>query len=199
MKVSLYYFFAALLVSVLGWMSYRCSTGSEKNATSESHRLDPDKMPGAVATAQEALIGALQKGLSQGRPAQAVTYCNERALPVTDSLSQALDLTIRRTALRWRNPANRPDSALTDILTQWESEIQNGVVPQPRFAQAPNGHERYVAPIILKPLCLNCHGNPESGEVTPETLAEIRRLYPEDHAIGFKVGDLRGAWVIEAR
>lgn len=199
MKVSSYYIFTALLVFVLGWVSYRCGSGSKKNTTSEIRRLDPDKMPGAVATAQKTLLGALQKGLSQGSPAQAVTYCNERALSVTDSLSQALGLVMRRTALRWRNPANRPDSVLTEILTQWESEIQNGVVPQPRFAQAPNGHERYVAPIILKPLCLNCHGNPETGEVTPETLAEIHRLYPEDHALGFKVGDLRGAWVIEAR
>jgi hypothetical protein len=158
---------------------------------------NPEELAKIVARSQESLLGTLRKGLSQGSPATAISYCQERALPVTDSLSRSMGYKIRRTALRWRNPDNRPDSSLQALLIQWDKEIKAGIVPQPRFLDGIHGPKRYVAPIILKPLCLNCHGDPSLGEVAPETLAEIRRLYPEDKALGFKVGDLRGAWVVE--
>ena len=45
-------------------------------------------------------------------------------------------------------------------------------------------------------LCLNCHGEP-GKEINESTLEKINSLYPEDKAIDFKVGDLRGMWSIE--
>jgi hypothetical protein len=56
----------------------------------------------------------------------------------------------------------------------------------------------YSAIVITNPLCLNCHGTP-GLELLPANHAFIRRLYPEDEAIGFRLGDLRGLWRIDFR
>jgi hypothetical protein len=51
----------------------------------------------------------------------------------------------------------------------------------------------YVEPIMLQPLCLTCHGS----ELAPGVAEQISELYPEDHAIGFEAGDLRGVFWLE--
>jgi hypothetical protein len=51
----------------------------------------------------------------------------------------------------------------------------------------------YVEPIYLQPLCATCHGD----AVEAGLLEHIRGLYPEDEAVGFRVGDLRGLfWAV---
>ncbi len=44
-------------------------------------------------------------------------------------------------------------------------------------------------------MCLNCHGT-AGVQVKENTLAKIHQLYPEDRAMNFKEGDLRGVWHI---
>ena len=54
----------------------------------------------------------------------------------------------------------------------------------------------YVEPIYLKPLCANCHGE----NVAPDLLVRIREHYPDDDAIGFRVGEFRGLfWALVER
>ena len=47
-----------------------------------------------------------------------------------------------------------------------------------------------------QPLCLKCHGQPER-EIAPSTMEVLRRLYPEDRATGFRLGELRGMWRVD--
>jgi hypothetical protein len=44
-------------------------------------------------------------------------------------------------------------------------------------------------------MCLACHGDPQK-DIQPAVLQTISKLYPDDKAIGYKEGDLRGAWHI---
>jgi hypothetical protein len=39
--------------------------------------------------------------------------------------------------------------------------------------------------------CLACHGSPKQFDVAVADL--LREKYPDDRAVGYKVGDLRGA------
>jgi hypothetical protein len=57
------------------------------------------------------------------------------------------------------------------------------------------GMVHYFKPILLQPLCLNCHGN-EELDISPAVLAMLKKEYPEDKATGFAAGDLRGMWHI---
>lgn len=147
----------------------------------------------------QATFGALSSQLMQavkaGGVPNAIEYCNLAAYPLTDSMAQAMQAHIRRTALRYRNPQNAPTEAERRILTAFQAQMENGETPKPVVeAQGPDSVSFY-APIVLMEACLKCHG--EVGEqISPDDYALIQQKYPEDQAIGFATGDLRGAWSI---
>ena len=54
----------------------------------------------------------------------------------------------------------------------------------------------YYKPIKTgMPTCLKCHGS--SAEIESKTLALINEKYPDDKAVGYSQGDLRGMWKIK--
>ena len=55
--------------------------------------------------------------------------------------------------------------------------------------------KHFYAPIIMKPNCLVCHGT-INETVNIKTDSIIKSLYPNDKAIGYAEGDLRGIWSI---
>jgi hypothetical protein len=58
-------------------------------------------------------------------------------------------------------------------------------------ATLPNGKPNPNLP------CLKCHGSIESGDVTADLLEAIEKDYPYDMALGYKAGNIRGAWTIK--
>jgi hypothetical protein len=50
---------------------------------------------------------------------------------------------------------------------------------------------RYLKPVVANAMCLTCHG--EKAKIPPAVQAVLAREYPDDHATGFSVGDVRGA------
>jgi hypothetical protein len=48
-----------------------------------------------------------------------------------------------------------------------------------------------MKPIIVQVECLNCHGS--RTDIMPDVKNLIAQNYPGDKAIGYKMGDLRGA------
>jgi hypothetical protein len=53
---------------------------------------------------------------------------------------------------------------------------------------------RFMKAIPMKEFCLRCHGDPAG--MKPELKGTIAKLYPDDAAVGFKAGDLRGAFSV---
>jgi hypothetical protein len=43
-------------------------------------------------------------------------------------------------------------------------------------------------------MCTACHGTPE--QISPEVKAKLDQLYPNDKAVNYKPGELRGAVVV---
>jgi len=58
-------------------------------------------------------------------------------------------------------------------------------------ATLPNGQPNPNLP------CLKCHGSIVSGDVTTDLLDVIEVLYPYDMALGYKAGNIRGAWTVK--
>jgi len=50
----------------------------------------------------------------------------------------------------------------------------------------------YIKAIPVKEVCLNCHGN----NVSKEVLRQIKEYYPDDKAIGYQLGEIRGAFSV---
>ncbi len=142
------------------------------------------------------LSGRLKAAMKEGGPIYAIQFCNEQALPLTDSLSKAFQVKIKRTSLRLRNEQNTPDSLELYMLGLYE-QIEK--MQKPLVSKAMITHDqrlRYFAPIRLKPQCLQCHGA-VGREVADSVYAVIKEKYPNDKATGFQVGQLRGMWSLD--
>jgi hypothetical protein len=147
--------------------------------------------------AQKALLQRVSAALQEGGPVYAVEFCRLQALPLTDSLSKAYQVQISRVAQRNRNPHNQ--AAGNEELALFEKYAQQRASGQALADTAwlQGNQVVYYKPIMLgMPACLQCHGVPES-EIDGQTLAVIREKYPEDKAIGFALGELRGLWKLQ--
>lgn len=150
----------------------------------------------SIATATfAALSGQLQSALQEGGVAHAIGYCNTVAYPLVDSLSEVHQAQIRRTSEQVRNPKDAPLPREEVQLASYAQQMQSGEDLRPVVRPIDEDRIAFYAPITMQPLCLACHGK------VGETLAEadyqlIREKYPEDEAVGYQAGDLRGMWSI---
>jgi len=80
------------------------------------------------------------------------------------------------------------------VLLDLEAKLADGALPK-EVAEVVNDDAgprlRYLRPLVIKGTCLNCHGDVESME--PELRTVLEERYPDDEAVGYQEGDLRGA------
>lgn len=147
----------------------------------------PAREPEVLAHFKRDLQDALRTGMTQG-PVEAIAACRLRAPEIAKALSRD-GVRLGRTSHRLRNPSNAPPDWVSPIL---DAYVANPADRTPRTTALPDGQSGYVEPILTQPLCLACHGK----VLAPDVSARIKELYPEDEAVGFEVGDLRGVfWV----
>ena len=140
---------------------------------------------------QKVLLTNVMQAMKSGGPGYAVTFCNEKAMPLTDSLAKAYNCSIQRVSDKNRNPLNKltkPDMEIWSAMKSYASS-------KPSLTNE-NGHIVFYKPIkIAMPACLTCHGT-SGQEMDPKTFEVIRKKYPDDLATGYIEGDLRGLWKI---
>ncbi len=133
---------------------------------------------------KSALIDALEQGVVEG-----LGVCRDRAPEIADSLMHD-GIRLGRSSHRLRNPANEAPEWLRPAMQAYVDDDSNRA---PYAVELPGGRWGYAEPIITQPLCLTCH-----GEAVPPVLGDrIEELYPEDQALGFEAGDLRGVFWLE--
>jgi hypothetical protein len=149
---------------------------------------------GAIAGAiASGLVQRLQAELATAGAAGAVDFCARAALILTDSLvaEQPVGTAVRRTATRIRNPSNAPDDLEAVALAWFDSvHAMTGAVPQYLVQDAGAGEVRLYRPLMIQPFCTQCHGSP--SDLAPGVQAILDERYPDDRAIGYQDGDLRG-------
>ena len=145
------------------------------------------------------VAGELQLRISQVVQEQgavnALDSCRLQMSGISDRLSTTSGWEIRRTAINVRNPNNIPDAWEKDVLKLFEQRLAEGVDLETfEFAKVVNldGKRvfRYMKPITMKAFCTTCHGQ----DVAPVVAEAIIKKYPEDQAIGYQPGELRGAF-----
>jgi hypothetical protein len=182
-----------------------CTQSAEERAVVEEttalkwERVLPDLMTETQQTQQELmltaakalateLMGELSAALAAGGPSAAIGVCREKAPSVAAQVSDTYGLEIGRTSHRLRNPAN--------VAPAWADAYVADLVEDPTYLAGPNGELGALLPIRLKAACQMCHGPAEEIDQTIQaTLAED---YPDDQAVGFAEGDLRGWLWVEA-
>ena len=143
----------------------------------------------------KALSEKLTQQMKLGGPVQAILFCNVEAIPLTKKLSEKYNVTIKRTSDKLRNQENNPTKRELEIINNYHKLISEKKEITPIVEVDSNNKKHYYAPIKLKSNCLGCHGKVEEF-VSVKTDSIIKSLYPNDKAIGYSEGDLRGIWSI---
>ena len=141
------------------------------------------------------LMANLTKAIAADGTENALTFCSTQAIPLTDSMSLALNATIKRVSDKNRNPNNKANEEELAYITSVKETLSKGEQPTPKLTIVDGKNVAYY-PIMTNQLCMQCHGQPNT-EVLPNTLAKIKSLYPNDMAIGYAINELRGIWVVE--
>jgi hypothetical protein len=152
----------------------------------------------------EELKGELGKGMKAGGPVAAIGVCNNLAPAIAMKYSQDSGWDVGRTSLKLRNPDNAPDAWETKVLQQFEDlrargEAPDALVYTETVEQDGDRYFRFMKGIVMPPLekmpCLMCHGE----NIDPKTAAMLNELYPEDKAVGYKAGQVRGAFTLRKK
>jgi hypothetical protein len=144
----------------------------------------------------DAFMGSMQptlKGLikSDRTHVTAMGACTSMAPEMIDDYNRQIHGTkLRRTALKYRNPKNKPDKADRMVM----DEFVNKQSFKPIVIELDREYRVYK-PLKVKQACLLCHG--ARNEISPELVKMIDRTYPKDMATGFQLGEFRGAVVAE--
>ena len=140
----------------------------------------------------EDLKSTLMKGMKAEGPQAAIMLCNEEAPEIAASHSKT-GWEIGRTSLKIRNPDNAPDEWETTMLLDFAKRQQAGEELSTMEASMQDGDTfRYMKAIPVGGPCVICHGESLAQPVQEE----LARLYPDDKATGFALGDLRGAFTL---
>lgn len=146
-------------------------------------------------TVQATLKANLVRAMQNGGPANAVQFCNLKAMPLTDSYSEKYFTEVKRVSDKNRNPSNKPSAKELDVIEDFRRSIEAGQPLSPNISIDADGKKNYYAPIFTGGVCLTCHGNPKNMQ--PELLTVIDSLYPKDKAKGYAIDELRGIWSIK--
>jgi hypothetical protein len=146
----------------------------------------------------DAFMGSLQptlKGIIQSDSTHvtAMGACTSMASEMVDDYNRQIRGTkLRRTALKYRNPKNKPDKADRMVMDEFVSKESF----KPIVIELKSQYRIYK-PLKVKQACLLCHG--ARNDISPELVKMIDRTYPKDMATGFQLGEFRGAMVAEIR
>lgn len=194
-----------LLLCALGsWTGFAAETPPAADSTLFTWMEADDPAAAAFRRTGEQLISRVgsmlifevERGIStQGLVRTiAVVHLKDLELPKPEP-RQPRVTAIKRTSLKLRNPANRPDAADLAALEKIDTALQEGDdVPKlliQRITPAGGPEEwRVYRPITTMPLCLKCHGPRE--ELQPEIRAFLDLHYPADKATEYSAYAWRG-------
>ena len=184
------YFISALaLIFSLSLLS--CSKKKEE--------VSEDQIIGMRTTAMEFmkdLKGVLISQIQTNGVLQAVSVCSDTAQVLTNDFGVQKGVYIKRISFKNRNENNLPDDFEKKVLSKFELLHQNKeLTSETEHAEIVEEGEfkylRYLKPILIQAECLNCHGS--ETDIIPEVKQLIAQEYTGDKAVGYKIGDFRGA------
>jgi hypothetical protein len=156
---------------------------------------------GYIKTLGKELKGEMKKRMKDDPTGlQAAYFCAKSAHDITKKINAAFPKGVRvyRTALKYRNPDNRPDATDKEVMEKMVEALRNGNFEKRAVAvKTKNGARRVYMPLLTGKTCLKCHG--EIEKIDPKVKETIAKKYPEDKATGFKEGELRGVIVAEMK
>ena len=178
-----------LLFSLSLVLLFTISAGAEDRRVLQCRVLARDFMTDMKRELKAAIRG--------GRTVRAVSICRKTAPKLAARYSLPSGVQVGRTSERWRNPKNRPDRWEQEGLAILEKRrLQGETLAGMEYWQEVEVEGkrsfRYLRAIPTGSLCLRCHGE----NIRSSLRKDLLKKYPEDQAVGFRLGELRGAFTI---
>ena len=125
---------------------------------------------------------------------EALTFCNVKAMPLTDSMATAYQARIKRVSDKTRNPNNKANETELKNIEAFKNMLSNSEEISP-ILETKNDSVYFYYPIVTNEMCLKCHGNPDT--IDKDVLENLNTLYPIDTALGYSENQVRGIWSIQ--
>lgn len=143
----------------------------------------------------QTLSGELKTALTTGGPANAIVVCKERAPLMASEASQRSGMQISRVSPKNRNSKSVPDAWETKAQASLEKRLAAGEKPEMLdlhevVTSAEGKVFRYAKALVMQPMCISCHGALDT--LSPEVKTRLATEYPNDKAIGYAAGVVRG-------
>jgi len=152
----------------------------------------------AIVKLKTTLEKQLKNNMKKGGPDPAAIFCSTKAMGLTHAvnISFAHDTHIRRISLKYRNSENSPKSDEAQVLNDIQKLYTEGKEIEPLIVKKiySDTYKVYKPIFINKKVCLKCHGDITKRDKNAYMI--IKNNYPNDKAIEYKMGDLRGAFVV---
>jgi hypothetical protein len=148
----------------------------------------PPALRPATGRAGEAIRAAacdVERRFGEGDPDLNAARC--------DGAREVPGVKVGRTSARLRNPANAPPAWARAYVEQADGRR---AADEPGAVFDLGDRVGLLRPIEVRRRCLGCHAARE--ELAEDTRAWLSRAYPQDRALGYALGDLRGFWWAEA-
>jgi len=147
----------------------------------------PELRPG-LDLAEQAIRAAacdVERRFGEGDPeANAANCAGAKTVPAA---------AVGRTSARLRNPKNAPPIWARAYVVATDGR-KAAEVPPAAFDLG--DRVGLLHPVEVRRRCLDCHAARE--QLADGTRAWLSRAYPQDRAVGYALGDLRGFWWAEA-
>lgn len=167
-------------------------TGLSAEQLENYHRRGVEIAGMTFSALNTALMGAMQ---GDSAILKAIDYCHTAAMPITDSLAEHYGVKVARLAEKNRNPDNAViHPADSEIFQKFRDTPKEELRNAETVRRLSDGSLVFYKAIPLQPQCMACHG--PVSTIGPENYAAITALYPDDRAVGFVPGELRGMWRI---
>lgn len=141
----------------------------------------------------QALGGELKAAMASGGPESAIGVCKDKAPKIAAEMSEKSGMLVKRVSPKNRNPNAVPDAWEAQAQADLEKRLAAGEKPETldtwQVVETPKGKVfRYAKALPVGAVCLNCHGE----NIADPVKAKLASEYPNDKAVGYKAGMLRG-------
>jgi hypothetical protein len=190
MKLSMSFIHLSLAASAL--LNATCAMSAEEPWMADARSV--------AAGVPPRLLQALTDAIAKSGAADAVTVCQDIAPKMAKAASEQSGWQIRRVSLRNRNPKAVPDAWEREGLEDFDRRAAAGEAPaglERATVQTVDGKpvQRYMRALPTQGLCLGCHGPVE--QLAPGVAERLKALYPDDRAVGYSLGQIRGAMTLK--
>ncbi len=185
----------ALALLTLGCSSSDKSDSVKEKAPTSAIQVEMQNASHAlIAGFMKNLKSELMSAIKEGGVASAIGACQVQAPQVADSFSQE-NWSIKRVTEKPRNQTNKADAHQQEILGYFADSLKTlKFFDEWKDSEAKTGYT-YYQPIKMGKFCLKCHGDTKA--LDEEVTLALQDKYPDDKALNYNAGDLRGMFVVQ--